>query len=57
MTKEQADVAAKLIGDLGHCARAMEQYGNAKIGGTIRRCVDLLEQMVAEAEAKERTDG
>jgi len=54
MTKEQADTAAKLIGDLGHCARAMEQYGNAKIGGTIRRCVDLLEQMVAEVEAKER---
>ena len=57
MTKEQADVAAKLIGDLGHCAVAMEQYGNGRIGGIIRRAVDLLEQMVAEAEAKERADG
>ena len=57
MTKEQADVAAKLIGDLSMCATAMDQYGNARIGGIIRRAVDLLEQMVAEAEAKERADG
>ena len=57
MTSEQADTAHKLIGDLGHCAVAMEQYGNGRIGGIIRRAVDLLEQMVAEAEAKERADG
>lgn len=57
MTKEQADTAAKLIGELAMCATAMEQYGNARIGGIIRRASDLLEQMVAEAEAKERADG
>jgi len=57
MTKEQADVAAKLISELSMCATAMDQYGNGRIGGIIRRAVDLLEQMVAEAEAKERADG
>ena len=57
MTKEQTDTAFKLMSELAIAAKALEQYGNARLGGIIRRTSDLLEQMVAEAEAKERTDG
>jgi hypothetical protein len=57
VTKEQADTAFRLIGDLSLCATAMDQYGNDRIGGIIRRTVDLLERMIAEVEAKERADG
>lgn len=56
MTKEQADTAFELVGELGMVAKAMDQYGNARIGGIIRRCADLLEQMIAEAEAKEAVE-
>jgi hypothetical protein len=56
MTREQTDTAFKLIAELAIAANALEQYGNARIGGIIRRASDLLEQMVAEAEAKERAE-
>jgi hypothetical protein len=50
MTKAQIDLAHKTIGDLGHCVRAMEQYGNGKIAGTLRVAASLLQQMVDENE-------
>jgi hypothetical protein len=56
MTKEQADTAFRLISELAIAAKALEQYGNARLGGIIRRASDLLEQMVAEVEAKERAE-
>jgi hypothetical protein len=60
MTKAQLDLAHKTIGDLGHCVRAMEQYGNAKIADKMRIAISLLQQMVDEnetAEQAEKTDG
>jgi hypothetical protein len=60
MTKAQLDLAHKTIGDLGHCVRAMEQYGNAKIANAMRNAASLLQQMVDEnetAEQAEKTDG
>jgi hypothetical protein len=50
MTKADIDLAHRLIGDLGHCVRAMEQYGNAKIASTMRNAASLLQQMVDENE-------
>ncbi len=60
MTKAQLDLAHKTIGDLGHCVRAMEQYGNERIAGCMRNAASLLQQMVDEnetAEQAEKTDG
>jgi len=60
VTKAQLDLAHKTIGDLGHCVRAMEQYGNGKIASTLRVAVSLLQAMVDEnetAEQAEKTDG
>ena len=60
MTQAQLDLARKTIGDLGHCVRAMEQYGNGKIASTLRVAVSLLQAMVDEnetAEQAEKTDG
>jgi len=56
MTKAQLDLAHKTIGDLGHCVRAMEQYGNAKIAGTMRVAMSLLQAMIEEAEASEQSE-
>jgi hypothetical protein len=50
MTKADIDLAHRLVGELGHCAHAMDQYGNARIGGIIRAAANLLEKMVKEAE-------
>ena len=61
MTKAQLDLAHKTIGDLGHCVRAMEQYGNERIAGCMRNAASLLQQMVDENEQLalplEQTDG
>jgi hypothetical protein len=60
MTKAQLDLAHKTIGDLGHCVRAMEQYGNGRIVSVMRVAASLLQQMVDEnetAEQAEKTDG
>ncbi len=48
MTKADIDLAHKLVGELGHCAHAMDQYGNARIGGIIRAAANLLEKLVEE---------
>jgi hypothetical protein len=56
MTKAQLDLAHKTIGDLGHCVRAMEQYGNAKIADCMRNAASLLQAMVDEAEAAEQSE-
>jgi hypothetical protein len=53
MTQAQLDLAHKTIGDLGHCVRAMEQYGNAKIASCMRNAASLLQAMVDEAEQAE----
>jgi len=53
MTKAQLDLAHKTIGDLGHCVRAMEQYGNERIAGCMRNAASLLQQMIDEYEAAE----
>jgi hypothetical protein len=50
MTKADIDLAHKLVGELGHCAHAMDQYGNGRIGGIIRAAASLLEKMVDEAD-------
>jgi hypothetical protein len=60
MTQAQLDLAHKTIGDLGHCVRAMEQYGNGRIVSVMRVAASLLQQMVDEnetAEQAEKTDG
>ena len=61
MNNAQLDLAHKTIGDLGHCVRAMEQYGNGKIAGVMRVAASLLQQMVDENEQLalplEKTDG
>ncbi len=51
MTKADIDLAHKLVGDLGHCVRAMEQYGNGKIASTMRNTTSLLQKMIDEYEA------
>ncbi len=56
MTKAQLDLAHKTIGDLGHCVRAMEQYGNGKIASTMRVAASLLQQMIDEYEAAEQIE-
>jgi len=56
MTKAQLDLAHKTVGNLGHCVRAMEQYGNARIAGTMRVAASLLQAMVEEAEASTRSE-
>jgi hypothetical protein len=48
MTKADIDLAHKLVGELGHCARAMDQYGNGRIGGIVRAAANLLEKLVEE---------
>ena len=56
MTKAQLDLAHKTVGDLGHCVRAMEQYGNARIASTMRVAASLLQAMIEEAEASTRSE-
>ena len=53
MTKAQLDLAHKTVGDLGHCVRAMEQYGNDRIASTMRVAASLLQAMVDEYEDAE----
>jgi hypothetical protein len=56
MTKAQLDLAHKTVGDLGHCVRAMEQYGNARIASTMRVAASLLQAMIEEAEASPQSE-
>jgi hypothetical protein len=56
MTKAQIDLAHKTIGDIGHCVRAMEQYGNGRIVSVLRIAADLLQKMVDEYEASDDVD-
>jgi len=56
MTKAQLDLAHKTVGNLGHCVRAMEQYGNARIADTMRVAMSLLQAMIEEAEASTRSE-
>jgi len=56
MTKAQLDLAHKTVGDLGHCVRAMEQYGNARIADTMRVAASLLQTMIEEYEAAEQAE-
>jgi hypothetical protein len=56
MTTEQANTAFALVGELNICATAMDQYGNGRIAGVIRRTADLLERMIAEVEAREKDE-
>lgn len=53
MTQADYDLAHKLVGDLGHCVRAMEQYGNARIANTMRNAASLLQKMIEENEQAE----
>jgi hypothetical protein len=60
MTKAQIDLAHKTIGDLGHCIRAMEEYGSIAIVSVMRNTASLLQAMVdeyEEAEHAEKADG
>ena len=50
MTEAQLDLAHKLVGDIGHCVRAMEQYGNGRIADTMRNAGSLLQAMIDEYE-------
>ena len=50
MNKAQIDLAHKTIGDLGHCARAADQYVNARLASTMRNAASLLQVMVDEYE-------
>jgi len=56
MTKAQLDLAHKTVGNLGHCVRAMEQYGNARIVDSMRVAMSLLQAMIEEAEASTRSE-
>jgi hypothetical protein len=53
MTKADIDLAHRLVGELGHCVRAMEQYGNDRIASTMRNTISLLQKMVDENEQGE----
>ena len=53
MTEAQLDLAHKLVGDIGHCVHAMEQYGNGRIADTMRNAGSLLQQMIDEYELAE----
>jgi hypothetical protein len=55
VTKAQIDLAHRLIGDLGHCAKAADQYVNARLASTMRNAASLLQVMVDEYEAVEPT--
>jgi hypothetical protein len=60
MTKAQLDLAHKTIGDLGHCAKAADQYVNARLASVMRTAASLLQVMVdeyEEAEHAEKADG
>ena len=50
MTKAQIDLAHKTVGDLGICARAADQYVNARLATVMRTAASLLQAMVDEYE-------
>jgi len=50
MNDAQLDLAHKLVGDIGHCVHAMEQYGNGRIADTMRNAASLLQAMIDEYE-------
>ena len=56
MTKAQIDLAHKTIGDLGHCAKAADQYVNARLASVMRTAASLLQAMVDEYEEAEQTE-
>ena len=56
MTKAQIDLAHKTIGDLGHCAKAADQYVNARLASVMRTAASLLQAMVDEYEEVEQTE-
>jgi hypothetical protein len=55
MTKAQIDLAHRTVGDLGICARAADQYVNARLATVMRTAASLLQAMVDEYEAAEPT--
>jgi len=55
VTKAQIDLAHKTVGDLGICARAADQYVNARLATVMRTAASLLQAMVDEYEASEPT--
>ena len=56
MTKAQLDLAHKTVGDLGHCARAADQYVNARLASVMRTAASLLQAMIDEYEAAEQAE-
>jgi hypothetical protein len=56
MTKADIDLAHKTVGDIGHCVRAMEQYGNTRIASVLRIAASLLQKMVDEHERDEQLE-
>jgi len=56
MTKAQIDLAHKTVGDLGICARAADQYVNARLASVMRTAASLLQAMVDEYEEAEQTE-
>ena len=57
MTRAQIDLAHKTVSDLGHCAKAAEQYVNASMAAVMRNAASLLQQMIDEYEADEQPLG
>jgi hypothetical protein len=53
MTKAQIDLAHTLVSELTMYAKAIDQYGNARISASMRNAASLLQVMVDEAEAPE----
>lgn len=53
MTSAEIDLAHKLVGDLGICAKAADQYVNANMAAVMRTAAALLQQMIDEYEAAE----
>ena len=57
MTEPQIDLAHKTVGDLGICARAADQYVNARLASVMRTAASLLQAMVDEHERDEPAAG
>lgn len=56
MTKHEIDLAHKLVGDLGICAKAADQYVNANMAAAMRNAAALLQKMIDEYEAAEQAE-
>lgn len=56
MTKYEIDMAHKLVGDLGICAHAADQYVNPSMAAVMRNAASLLQKMIDEYEAAEEVE-